>query len=93
MFSRLILWVSCSVVCCCVLIGRCFESVCDHAYVSFVLRAQCLIVVCIVSRLSISCNCVIILVYLSAPLIACAALFCKTWSFCITGCDETKEDS
>ena len=44
-----------------------------HVY--FVLHANCLILVSMVSRLSISCNCVL-LVYLSAPVILRASLFC-----------------
>ena len=82
MLNRLIVRVFCSVVCCCVLVGQCFESVCYHGLcVSFVLRAKCVILVSIVSRLSISCSCVILL-YLSALVIVRAALFCKTWSLC-----------
>ena len=73
MFNLLVVWVSCNVVCFTFSLADVLDQcVIIIVYVSFVPRANCLIFVSIVSRLSISCNC-IILVYLSTPVILCTA--------------------
>ena len=73
--NQLFGWIFCTVIWCCVV-----GVLSGFMYVSFVLWAKFLILVCIVLRLSVLCSCVI-LVYLSAPVIVRAALF--FWSLCI----------